>query len=198
MPVHYVSHVNNLICLHLFTDTAQKSRTFFESNLKPTCLGLSIDSWRINIWEACFLVQSYHNTVALFFRQSHQAQGRATWGAVGGCNTIFLGGRPGIEGGPNFGIHPPQPETGWHGPDQANKSNARILKAHSHSMSGGSIWASLECHSCFWIAGGWVVTYLVRNDTNPRAIQKQLRPAREKLRYGRKCLRCTCIWWIFY
>jgi hypothetical protein len=26
-----------------------------------------------------------------------------------------LGG-PGMEGGPNFGIHPPQPETGWHGP----------------------------------------------------------------------------------
>ena len=31
------------------------------------------------------------------------------------------------------------------------KPNARILKAHSHShsMSGGSIWASLECHCCF-------------------------------------------------
>jgi hypothetical protein len=26
----------------------------------------------------------------------------------------------------------------------------RILKAHSHSMSGSSIWASLECHCCFW------------------------------------------------
>jgi hypothetical protein len=35
---------------------------------------------------------------------------------------------------------------------------ARILKAHSHSMSGGSIWASLECECGFWIAGGWVVT----------------------------------------
>jgi hypothetical protein len=23
-------------------------------------------------------------------------------------------------------------------------------------MSGGSIWASLECQFCFWIAGGWV------------------------------------------
>ena len=33
-----------------------------------------------------------------------------------------------------------------------------ILKAHSHSMSGGSIWASLEYQCCFWIAGGWVVT----------------------------------------
>ena len=30
---------------------------------------------------------------------------------------------------------------------------ASILKAHSHSMSGSSIWASLECHCCFWIAG---------------------------------------------
>jgi hypothetical protein len=36
---------------------------------------------------------------------------------------------------------------------------ARILKAHSHSMSGNSIWASLECRCCFWIA--WVlVSYL--------------------------------------
>ena len=26
-------------------------------------------------------------------------------------------------------------------------------------MSGGSIWASLECHRCFWIAGG-LVSYL--------------------------------------
>jgi hypothetical protein len=25
-------------------------------------------------------------------------------------------------------------------------------------VSGGSIWASLECLCCFWIAGGWVVT----------------------------------------
>jgi hypothetical protein len=33
---------------------------------------------------------------------------------------------------------------------------ARILKAHSHSMSGSAIWASLECHCCFWIAGGLV------------------------------------------
>ena len=36
---------------------------------------------------------------------------------------------------------------------------ARVLKAHSHSMSGGSIWASFECHCCFWIAGG-LVSYL--------------------------------------
>jgi hypothetical protein len=35
---------------------------------------------------------------------------------------------------------------------------ARILKAHSHSMSGGWIRASLECQCCFGIAGGWAVT----------------------------------------
>ena len=37
--------------------------------------------------------------------------------------------------------------------------NARIPKVHSHSMSGSSIWASLERHCCFWIAGG-LVPYL--------------------------------------
>jgi hypothetical protein len=36
------------------------------------------------------------------------------------------------------------------------KTIARILKADSHSMSGSSIWASLECRCCFWIAGGLV------------------------------------------
>jgi hypothetical protein len=38
-------------------------------------------------------------------------------------------------------------------------SNACILKAHSHShsKSGGSIWASLECQCCFWITG-WLVS----------------------------------------
>jgi hypothetical protein len=30
------------------------------------------------------------------------------------------------------------------------------IKARSHSMSGSSIWASFECHCCFWIAGGLV------------------------------------------
>ena len=60
----------------------------------------------------------------------------------------------------------------------------RILKAHphslhsqSHSMRGGSIWAFLECHCCFWIAGGWV--YSVRYDTNPPAIQKEHWHSRE-------------------
>jgi hypothetical protein len=46
---------------------------------------------------------------------------------------------------------------------EKNKSRAsdweRFLKAHSHSMSGGSIWAFLECQWCFWIAGG-LVSYL--------------------------------------
>ena len=37
-------------------------------------------------------------------------------------------------------------------------NNARILKAHSHSMSGSSIWASLERQCCVWIAGGWTMT----------------------------------------
>ena len=38
---------------------------------------------------------------------------------------------------------------------------ACILQAHSHShsKSGGSIWASLECQCCFWIPGG-LVSYL--------------------------------------
>jgi hypothetical protein len=31
---------------------------------------------------------------------------------------------------------------------------ACILKANSHSKSGGSIWDFLECQCCFWIAGG--------------------------------------------
>jgi hypothetical protein len=46
-------------------------------------------------------------------------------------------------------------------PDSLMYTNARILKAHSHShsMSWGSIWASLECQCCFWIAGG-LVSYL--------------------------------------
>ena len=39
---------------------------------------------------------------------------------------------------------------------KSSKTYTRILKAHPHSMSGSSIWASLECHCCFWIAGGLV------------------------------------------
>jgi hypothetical protein len=51
---------------------------------------------------------------------------------------------------------------------------ARILKAHLHSLSEGSIWASPECQCCFWIAGG-LVSYLTRwlVTTHPPAIQKQ-------------------------
>jgi hypothetical protein len=44
--------------------------------------------------------------------------------------------------------------------------NTRILKAHSHSVSGGSIWACLECQCYFWTAGGlvsprtqWLLTF---------------------------------------
>jgi hypothetical protein len=50
-----------------------------------------------------------------------------------------------------------------------------ILKAHSHSKSGDSIWASLECHCCFWIAWhqvlyaylntylAWIIFYIYNN-----------------------------------
>jgi hypothetical protein len=57
---------------------------------------------------------------------------------------------------------------------------ARILKAHSHSMSGGSIWSSLECQCCFWIAGG-LVSYLTMWLLTPQApaIQKQHWHSRE-------------------
>jgi hypothetical protein len=37
---------------------------------------------------------------------------------------------------------------------RSRSTYACILKAHSKSR--GSIWASLECQCCFWIAGGWV------------------------------------------
>jgi hypothetical protein len=47
-----------------------------------------------------------------------------------------------------------------------------ILKTHSHSKSGGSIWASLECQCCFWIAAWRMSSHIVRYDTNPPAIQK--------------------------
>jgi hypothetical protein len=52
-----------------------------------------------------------------------------------------------------------------------------ILKAHSYSMSGGSIWASLECQCCFWIAGWY--SHIESYDTNPSAIQKQQWQSRE-------------------
>ena len=47
----------------------------------------------------------------------------------------------------------------------------RVLKAHSHlhSMSGGSIWASLEYHRRFWIARGLM---LHLSDYSPPAFQK--------------------------
>ena len=70
---------------------------------------------------------------------------------------------------------------------------ARILKAHSHSMSGSSIWASLVCHCYFWIAGGrlpyltrWLLTLqLFRNSINTQ----------EKLRLNLHSLSvCVCEW----
>jgi hypothetical protein len=82
---------------------------------------------------------------------------------------------------------------------------ARILKAHSHSMSGSSIWTSLECHCCFWIAGGlvsyltmWLLT-LVQLFKNSIDTPAKLRlnfhsmSVSELLEYGRK----TC-WFNVY
>jgi hypothetical protein len=82
-----------------------------------------------------------------------------------------------------------------------NLSYARILKAysHSHSLSGGSIWASLECQCCFWIAGGlvayltmWLLTFqLFKNSTDT---QEKIRlnlhslSVSELLEYGCKCI----------
>jgi hypothetical protein len=58
------------------------------------------------------------------------------------------------------------------------KFNACILKAHSHSKSGGSIWASVECQCCFWIARG-LVSLPSCVTTDPLAIQKQHWHSRE-------------------
>jgi hypothetical protein len=76
--------------------------------------------------------------------------------------------------------------------------NARILKAHSYSMSGSSIWASLECQCCFWIAGRlgsylltmWLLTLQLFK--NSIGTQGKLRlnfhslSVSELLEYGRK------------
>jgi sensor c-di-GMP phosphodiesterase-like protein len=76
------------------------------------------------------------------------------------------------------------------------KPYARIVKAHSHSMSGGSIWASLERQCCFWIAGG-LVSYcnmwllILQLFKNSNDTQEKLRlnhhslSASELLKYGR-------------
>jgi hypothetical protein len=47
-------------------------------------------------------------------------------------------------------------------------------------MSGGSIWASLECQCCFWIAGG-LESYTILCDYPPSSysIQKQYWHSRE-------------------
>jgi hypothetical protein len=56
-----------------------------------------------------------------------------------------------------------------------SETSACILKAHSHSMSGSSIWDSLDCHCCFWMASD--EPYHVT--THPPAIQKQHWQSRE-------------------
>ena len=54
-------------------------------------------------------------------------------------------------------------------------SYACILKANSHSMSGGSIWASLKVSMLGFIVSSDIVRY----DTNPPAVQKQQWHSRE-------------------
>jgi hypothetical protein len=63
-------------------------------------------------------------------------------------------------------IEPPLIECEWAFRIQALEFNAHILKAHLHSMSGSSMWASRECHCCFWIVGG-LVSYLDYYVTTP-------------------------------
>jgi hypothetical protein len=80
------------------------------------------------------------------------------------------------------------------------KTIARILKAHSHLMCGSSIWAFLECHCCFWIAGGlvsyltmWLLTLqLLKNsiDTQEKLRLNLHSWECELLKYGRICLKC--------
>jgi hypothetical protein len=47
-------------------------------------------------------------------------------------------------------------------------------------MSGSSIWASLECHCCFWIAGG-LVSYLTMGLLNLQLFKNSI-DTQEKLR----------------
>jgi hypothetical protein len=71
--------------------------------------------------------------------------------------------------------------------------HACILKAHSHSKSGGSIWASLECQCCFWIAEGlvsylttWLLTLqLFKNSTDSQGQEAQIEPP---------LFKCECEW----
>jgi hypothetical protein len=88
------------------------------------------------------------------------------------------------------------------------KFNACMLKAHSHSKSGSSIWASLECHCCFWIAGGLVSYLTMRLPTlqlfkNSSETEGKLRlnlhslSVSELLGYRRKYL-CFMVGWKFF
>jgi hypothetical protein len=86
-------------------------------------------------------------------------------------------------------------------------THVRILKAHSHSMSGSLIWASLECHCCFWIAEG-LVSYLIQwlltlqlfensNDTEEKLrlnLHSLSVSVSELLEYGRQCLTLSTDW----
>ena len=68
---------------------------------------------------------------------------------------------------------------------------ARILKAHSHTKSGGSIWASFECQCCFWIAGG-LVSYLTMSLFTLQLFKKQHWQSREA-QIERPLFECECI-----
>jgi hypothetical protein len=75
--------------------------------------------------------------IRLYSKSSHPKSGGSIWASV---SVLFLNSW-------RMSSHIVRYET-----------DARILKAHSHLhwMSGSSIWASLECHCCFWIAGGLI------------------------------------------
>jgi hypothetical protein len=66
----------------------------------------------------------------------------------------------------------------------------RPYSKNSHSMSGGSIWASLECQCCFWMAEG-LVSYTLQVFKNSTDTQEKLRlnlyslSVSELLEYGR-------------
>jgi hypothetical protein len=87
------------------------------------------------------------------------------------------------------------------------KIYARILKAHSHSMSGGSIGAFLESHFCFWTDGElvpyrtmWLLTLqLLKNSIDTQGkLRLNLRSLRvivsERLGYERKSITQVVNW----
>jgi hypothetical protein len=77
--------------------------------------------------------------------------------------------------------------------------NARILKAHSHSLTHTQ-WVEVKsellssaCHSWFWIARGLVSYLTMRLYTHPPAIQKQHRHLREAPTEP-PLIQCECEW----